>query len=135
MGRPRKNPLIAATQITAPQEGKPKEWPERKDVRELLGLSAEVAGDMFYIRNTRIPNAATHFPTDPLKRTVDKYFGDAKGGPLYIDEPVTESDIEICKEKAAAMAKEGVRYAYIAPDMELKDVLAQLEPEAERGVA
>lgn len=115
--------------------GKQKERPEPRNMMRFLGIAAEVAQDTTYIRNTRIPNPMKHFPNDPLKRTVDKYFRDAVGGPLYIDEPTTALDIKYCEEKAKVMRIERARYAYIAPDMDIGDVRAQLETyESERGV-
>lgn len=131
-----KNP-VAASQLKAPELTDKASMPKEQkgfDVKQYLGLSAQVAQDTTYIRNTRYPNAAKHFPVDPIMRTVDKYFRDAVGGPLYLDEPQTELDIARCKKKAEVMRIERLRYAYIAPDMELEDVLAQLE-EGSRGVA
>ena len=103
-----------------------KELPEPRSRRSFLGMSADVAQDDHYIRNTRIPNSLKWFPVDPLLRTVDKYFPYAVGGPLYIDEPKSNAEIEQCLKKAEALKAEGARYAYIGPDMELDDVLVQL---------
>lgn len=104
-----------------------KPLPEPRDMQEFLGLAAQVAKDTDYVRNTRWQNAMVHFPVDPLMRTVEKYFKHAKGGPLFVDTPQTLKEVEDCKVKAMAMAKEGLRYCYIAPEMELEDVTAQLE--------
>lgn len=129
---------LKATTITSPlrAEGEKaqKEYPPRKDQKELLGMSAEIANDFMYVRNTRIPNAVKNYPYTPHMRTVTKFFKEAEGGPLYIDEPTSDREVQECKHKALIMAKEGVRYCYIAKDMELSQVMAQLE-EGARGVA
>ena len=107
---------------------------EPMDGRKYLGLAGDVAQDVVYVRNTRFPNGYLHFPVEPLMRTVDKFFPQAVDGPLYIDEPVSKREIADCKRKAAAMKLEKLRYAYIAPEMTLEDILKQLE-EDHRGVA
>jgi hypothetical protein len=140
MARPKKNPMITASQLPPTdtvdhKEVRQRDLPEPKDPRIAAGLAGEIAQDFFYVRNSRIPNAVKHFPVDPLKRTVDKYFERAAGGPLYIDEPVTESEIKICQEKAKIMELERARYAYITQEMELDDVLRQFEKEPDIGVA
>lgn len=132
MARPKKNPLVSAAQLPPThgvdhREPKQRELPDPIDRSALSGMGGEIAEDHFYVRNSRIPNAQSHFPVDPLKRTVDKYFEMAKGGPLYIDEPLTESDIKICQEKAVAMKKENARYAYITRDMDIEDVRKQID--------
>lgn len=143
MSRSKKNEKIAATQLpptsavqALPQP--PRELPEPRDMVEYLGLAAEVAESVVYVRNSRWPGAAEDFPHEPALRTCDKYFREAKGGPLYIDEPVTRADVAACRRKATALAARGFRYVYIdrgpsGLDPSVESVLAQLG--GERGVA
>lgn len=123
--------MVAASQLspTSHFQAEDHDEPTGKlfDRAEYLGLSAQVAQDTNCTRNTRLPNGSEYFPVHPAKRTIDKYFQFAKGGPLYIDEPITKGDEAVCLEKAVIMKKMGLRYCYIGSEMELGDVLAQLE--------
>jgi hypothetical protein len=137
MAKHRQNPEIAAIQIPAAHntEAQPREPMTEKETKDLIGLAAEVAQDTMYIRNTHWDNAEEYFPVDPIFRTVDKFFPHAAGGPLYVDQPETDSDIEVCKRKAEAMVKEGLRYCYISKDMDLVDIIKQMNSEDSLGVA
>jgi hypothetical protein len=144
----KKNPhdKVAAAQI-GPSEivdkgDMPAAEREPSDAREFLGLSAEIAQDTIYVRNSRWDGAREDFPHEPRLRTCGKYFAGAVGGPLYIDEPVTKRDVSDCKRKAALMRARGLRYVYIhrinGMDPQPETVLAQLNAPAEseqRGVA
>lgn len=110
----------------------------RKEKKEFnvwdhLGLSAKVASSSVYWRNQSFRNAAKHFPAHPLLRTVDKFFpfaevnGKRVPGGLFMDEIEDESQIEDCLKKAKALREEGYSYVYIAPGMDLQDVLSQLD--------
>lgn len=142
MSKNKKNPQIAATQVgpselIAPSDLSPPEHPEPRDVREFLGLSAELAQDTLYIRSSRWPGATEDFPHEPDLRTCEEFFKDAVGGPLYIDKPVTKGEVANCLRKAAAMRARGIRYVYIfrlnGIDPSIESVLAQLGDV--RGVA
>lgn len=100
---------------------------DQRTPEERIGLAAKVAENTLHVRNWKFKNADRHFPHEPLLRRVDKYFGQAKGGPLYVDEPVSDLDVNHCKRKAVVMASEGLRYCYLTKDMNLSDALKQLE--------
>lgn len=141
MPRHKKNPEVAAIQLkpteiihSQKELRTTQELPEPRDMKAYLGLSAEVAQDTIYTRNTRTPNGMVYFPTEPIMRTIDKFFIGAVGGPLYIDEPQTETDIKRCLRKVPMMKEQGHRYCYITPEMDLEEVLIQLEGD-HRGVA
>lgn len=130
----RKNDQIAATQIAAGDivDKSDMPAPEREpvDAREFLGLAAEIARDTIHIRNSRWPGAAEDFPHEPALRTCGKFFRDAEGGPLYMDEPVTKGEVEHCKRKADKLRARGLRYVYIhrinGIDPSIDSVLEQL---------
>jgi hypothetical protein len=105
---------------------------DRQDPKREIGLAAQVAGVTTYVRNWRLPKAQTHFPFNPEMRTVDKYFQFAKGGPLYVDEPTTEGDIEKCKKKAQVAKIEGIRYCYVTITMKLDEARRQIVESKEK---
>lgn len=132
-----KNASVAAVLMPATQmmeSSRVKELPEPRNMKQFLGLSAQIAQDTVYCRNMKFPRGIEFFPTDPLMRTCDKYFQFAVGGPLWVDEPSDPVDIRRCIEKAKVMEVLGLRYVYISDDAELEDVLKQLK-ERPRGVA
>jgi hypothetical protein len=136
MGRHKKpNPEIAAAFVNEVKESEPKERQPR-DMAEYIGLAAEVAQDTVYVRNTHWDGAEKFFETEPLMKTVDKWFPYAVGGPLYVDSPTSKSEERDCIRKAEAMKKLGYRYCYIGENMDLDEVQSQLKEEAPRvGVA
>jgi hypothetical protein len=118
----KKNASIAATQIKGSEIVVEKGKEQKQfDQRKYLGIAAEVAQDTVYMSNTRWDNAEKHFPVDPLLRTTDKYFPYAAGGALYIDQPSTAGEVRECKRKAEAMRKEGLRYCYVPPFLDVTD--------------
>jgi hypothetical protein len=140
-----KNDKVAVAQV-APSEvvdkgDMPAPDREPRDMKEFLGLSAEIAQDTVYVRNCRWPGGAEDFPHVPLMRTCNKFFAGADGGPLYIDEPVTAREADACRVKQRAMHKRGLRHVFIyrgakGLDPSVEDVLSQLKGMgAERGVA
>jgi hypothetical protein len=124
-----KNNPIGAAQLPSPEKTTQvwRKEPTSQENKEVLTIAGKIAKSPIYCRNYKIPNAIRHFPVEPLMRTVDKYFQFADGGPLWVDEPVSERDVINCRRKAEAMAKEKARYAYIEKDMTLNDVLGQLD--------
>lgn len=129
-GRPRKNPLIAATQITGSEITieKTKEL-KGYNAEAYLGLAAKIAKSTVYYGNKKFKNADKYFPVNPLLRTVQKFFPYAEGGALYVDEPTDPQEERECGLKAAAIKKEGLRYIVITRDMhdmEETEALAEL---------
>ena len=104
--------------------------PDEQNAPTLASLACKVAGTNVSTGNWKFKNADKHFPHDPVSRRVDRYFGNAVGGPLYVDYAHGAEDVKRCQKKAAILAQEGLRYCYIEDDMELEDVLAQLETQA-----
>ena len=135
MSRKSKNPEISAVQLkaTSMEEKETKTVYRRERNDEALTIAGQVAGVTVYCRNYKFRNAAEHFPHEPLMRTVDKFFQVAKGGPLYVDEPIDQQEAKLCERKAKALGKEGLRYVYITKDMTFEEAAAQLD--STRGVA
>lgn len=121
--RQKKNETIHATVVKSADKPKERDVLDRAD---LLGVSAEVAQDTLCNRNWPWKNARSHFPLDPLMRTVDKFYPNAKGGPLYVDEPETEGDAKRYEKKRAVMKVEGLRYIVVTRDMTAVDARKQL---------
>lgn len=90
-------------------------------------LASQAADSRLSCRNWKFNNADAHFPYDVDLRRVDRYFPYASGGPLLIDEPMTEKEEKNCEKKRKAIDKEGQRYAIITRDMELNEVLEQIK--------
>lgn len=97
-----------------------------ENLNKFVDLSNTLAESSFYHRNWKWIGADQHYPNHPLMRTVAKYFPHAKGGPLYIDEPVLKEDIDACYIKQKVMKKLGYRYVVREPDSTLEHMLQQL---------
>lgn len=92
----------------------------------------EIAKSTVFYRNHYVKELReTYNHIDRMKR-IDKVFPYAdvmqigKTEALFIDEPITEQDIEICFKKAALMKKHGYNYVIIEKDTTLFDALEQL---------
>lgn len=96
-------------------------------MEELLTVADQIAGTTLCTRNWRIKNADKHFPHSPLLRRVDKHFQSAKGGPLLVDEPKTNTDVADCARKMLACRAEGQRYVFIPTWMELEEAEALMK--------
>lgn len=129
----KKNPKMAVS-VVAPKElvGSKAEATRlnpAKTPEERLGMAAKVAESSIYTRNWKFKNADQHYPHHPVMRRVEKHFPYAVGGPLFLDEPTADLEIQECKQKALVMAQEGLRYCYITRDMTLEEVRKQLKVE------
>jgi hypothetical protein len=85
-----------------------------------------VTGDKFHFRNWYFPHSVDAFPFHPNMRCVDRYYPNAKIGPVCFDEPVTEQDIKECQEKARVLKNLGIKYAYVTHLMGEIDIASQL---------
>lgn len=87
---------------------------DRHEARKDLHTRAErLAGDRICQMNWRWPEAAEDFIDEPWLRCVRKYFRDAEGGPLLIDEPTTPEELVRCERKAVKLRARGYRYAIL----------------------
>jgi hypothetical protein len=92
-----------------------------------------LAQSVDYIMNVKWDLGDVNYPNSPEMRTVNKFYPNAKGGPLYVDEPNDEQNATRCYEKQTKMRKLGLRYVVIEKNMGLYDVQMQLE-ESERNL-
>ena len=119
----RKNPEIAAAQlgpINPVMDGAEANRlnartvsEDRPDPYALKDVASKLAGHPTSCRNWKFKNADKHFPADPEMRRVDRYFPYAEGGPLLVDEPISENDVKRCEKKAPIIASEGQRYVFL----------------------
>ena len=91
-----------------------------------VGISDNIAQSTLAHMNWFFPKSNYLFPEEPKMRFVKKYYPLAKTGPLLVDEPSNDREIEDCKRKATVLKKAGFRYVYIAPRMTFDEVLTQL---------
>lgn len=72
--------------------------------------------------NYRIPHAEMHYPIDIESRFVSKYFPNAIGGPLYVDEPKTQAQMIKAYEKQKLLKKLGFRSVVIEISSEYEEL-------------
>lgn len=94
---------------------------------KLYAVPDQVADDIVYYRNEHVKALAEAFPADKDMMYVDRFYPNAKGGPLYIDSPATRLEEKNCLEKAHVMLKAKLRYAFVLPGDFLEDVLKRME--------
>jgi hypothetical protein len=104
----------------------------RYELRNTLRSRAEkLAGDRICVMNWKFPDADETFPNHPWLRCIRKYFRDAIGGPLAIDEPQLPHEVKRCEERAAVIhkiaKKHGFRYVMIHPDKTEADDILELQ--------
>ena len=103
-----------------------------KSTTEFKTLAEQAARSTVYFKNFYLEELREQYKHYDRFRRVDKAFPYAKLGAgqesvlVLFDEPVTESDLEVCFQKVAVMKKLGYRYAIIEKDSTLFDVLEQL---------
>lgn len=92
---------------------------------ELTSVADKIAGDVFHYKNWYYPNSRIYFPEHGELRFVEKYYPNAKGGPLYVDEPLFEADITDCYKKLPALKDQGLRYVIIKPGQTIDNVCSE----------
>ncbi len=103
--------------------------PERRQRSVGEPIASDVAKTRIHIRNWRWPGAVNDFTLEPWLRTVDRFYINAVGGPLAVDEPRPRTGLgfEDCRRKAKALFKRGIRYLVIEDGMSLTSALLRLE--------
>lgn len=89
-------------------------------------ISKEFLKTPIHFRNYPYPGARDLFPFQPELQTVEKYYPHGKEGPIYIDEPIDDRDIEFCKKKAKHLKEKGLLYAYVTPKTDMQSFAMQL---------
>jgi hypothetical protein len=95
--------------------------------KEWRSLAEELAKDKLYYKNHYYPGNKEFMRDHPRMRFVDRYFPYAKGGPLYVDEPMDKDEIALCEKKRDFMKEHKLRYVIIEPKAEFQSLFEQLE--------
>lgn len=91
--------------------------------RATLSIADQVAGNSYHYKNFYYPGGAESFPHEIDMRMVDKYYPNAVGGPLLIDEPMLPDDVRKCEVKAKALKEKGFRYLVIRRESTLEECM------------
>lgn len=100
-------------------------------VQKFRTLAEQVAKSSIFHKNYYVPELREKFKyVDRMKR-IDKVFPYARLTEettvmLFVDEPATPIDVEICEQKAKHMKELGYAYVYLEKDTTLFDALTQL---------
>ena len=102
--------------------------------QEFKTIAETLAKSSVCIKNFTIDELRPLYKYQNRMKCVDKYFpyarldGHLTTTTLYVDEPMTEYDADICyNEKTKVMKKMGFNYVVIEKDSTLLDALQQLE--------
>jgi hypothetical protein len=106
--RRKRNSDVEAGQKKQPEHDLAK-WEARLELRS---RAERLAGDRICLMNWKFPEAADHFPVEPWMRTVTKYFRDAVGGPLAIDEPELPYQVERAERRRPILKELGEKYGF-----------------------
>jgi hypothetical protein len=87
-----------------------------------------ITQDHTVVRNVKFPDADKYYPnsTQALFRFVSKFYPNAKGGPLWVDEPKNEGEIYRAYERQKVMKKIGLRHVVYEKDTSYENLLEQL---------
>jgi hypothetical protein len=107
-----------------------KEVINRCELRQkFTNLADQLAQSHYTCRNCKFPGSEQIY-TDPLQSSmkfVTKFYANAKGGPLYVDEPMTEKQMLEAYERHKVMLKLNLRHIVIEKDSTLEDLYEDLE--------
>lgn len=102
---------------------------QRYEVRqEFLYPVERIVQDKLCIRNVKYPGADEDYPNnqDALSRFVTMVYPNAKGGPLYVDEPIHEKQRTRAYDRQVKMKKRGLRHIVVESNSTYEDLLEQL---------
>lgn len=91
-----------------------------------VATSDQLAESNDYIRNWKWPCSDELFPNDPDMRLVDKYYVNAKGGPLLVDEPRGKQAVDLAYKKQKVLKARGFRHVVIEEQAVFIDLLEQI---------
>lgn len=87
----------------------------------------KLAGSKIWIRNFTVQALMNAFKEEPKLWHVSRYFPQAEGGPLYVDEVMGHHDLPKAKRKQVAMEKAGLRFLVLTNDMTQEQEVEALE--------
>lgn len=93
-------------------------------------VSDQIAESKIFYRNWKWPKCYEVFPNSlhAAKRFVTKYYPNAVGGPLYVDEPRTPKEKQDALEKQKILRKQGIRHIIVDGETDYFKALEQLDP-------
>jgi hypothetical protein len=113
---------------TATFDDKPNPLAERAEVRRRYPQTEdELAGDLMCYRNEKAQPLVEAFPFERDLQYISKFYPYAKGGPLYIDCPMTKLEEQRSLKKVSPMLKAGKRFYYVNPGESSGDVLKRFD--------
>lgn len=100
-----------------------------KPITHYTTTAEQVAKSKLYVRNWYVPEIKNLSPYKWSDRwcRVDKYFPYAEGGPLLVDEPDGEIDLELCLNKQKKMREWSYRYIVVDQNTKFFEAMQQLE--------
>jgi len=101
----------------------------RRAAKASEGLADKLSGDKFHHRNQFYPALQKAFPDCKELHYVERFYPYAHGGPIAVDEVNrlnTPLEIEGMKLKREILAKLGIRYVLLMPDMTELEAMEQL---------
>ena len=94
--------------------------------RKMLSLAERVANDTFYYKNYYFEGARDAFKGQKELQTVSRYFPYSEHGPLFVDEPINDFELENCKIKGQFMKANKMKYLVIKKGMNELDCIEAL---------
>lgn len=102
-----------------------------KGYQKFSKITDQLAESDHYMRNEPIPHGLDLFPPSGylfFMRYSDLFYRYAKGGPLYVDTPISATEIMYCEKKLQAYRSKGVRYTYIKSGEDCLEASMRLDP-------
>lgn len=103
-----------------------------KQTKDFKTLAEQIAKSSIFHRNYYVPELRERFRYIDRMKRIDKVFPYAKLSEgketvmLFVDEPKTPQDVEVCAVKAKHLRALGYAYVYIEADTTIYDALQQL---------
>lgn len=102
-----------------------------RPVQKFSSLAEQLAKSTIFHRNWYVTELREKYKYADRMKRIDKVFPYARIKEtetvmLFVDEPLTDLDLEICVRKSKLMQKMGYNYVYIEKDSTLYDLLEQL---------
>ena len=103
-----------------------------KATKDFKTLAEQIAKSTIFHRNYYVPELRERFRFIDRMKRIDKVFPYARLREgtdtvmLFVDEPKTPADVEVCAVKAKHLRAMGYAYVYIESDTTLYDALTQL---------
>lgn len=89
------------------------------EAREKFQDRAEkLAGSKDWVRNHTFHELVEKVPHEPKLWSVDRYFPQAIGGPLVVEEPVMDYQRALCEKRRPLIEAMGMRYLVLLTDMD-----------------